>query len=162
MILEVRCGFQQLCLGYHVLVVWHASSASSFTSYIKFLVQMCVVLKPCKQLSDPIVMYLEYIAVPNRGYSLEPNIWREYFRNIKFPVFIGVLDYTVPDMGTDSHTFGLPNLAKIWLSPNCVFALTPPAPAGPVLPNLNHVHICSSKRTGGHSFGFYFSISAQK
>ncbi len=54
------------------------------------------------------------------------------------------------------------HLTIIWLRPNGVFALTPPAPAGPVFPNLNHVHIGCSGGTGGHSFGFYFSISTQK
>ncbi len=56
----------------------------------------------------------------------------------------------------DSH------LTIIWLSPKIVFALTPPAPADPVLPNFDHVRICSSGWPGGHSFGFYFSISAKK
>ncbi len=31
MLLEVRCRFQRICLGYHVLVVWHGSSLFSFT-----------------------------------------------------------------------------------------------------------------------------------
>ncbi len=43
-----------------------------------------------------------------------------------------------------------------------VFALTPPTPADSVLPNFNHVQICCSEGTGGHSFEFYFSISSQK
>ncbi len=57
----------------------------------------------------------------------------------------------------------LTHVTIIWLSPNGVFALTPPAPAGPVLPNLNHVHvhICCSEWSGGHSFEFYFHISPQ-
>ncbi len=53
------------------------------------------------------------------------------------------------------------NLTIIWLCPKIVFALTPPAPADPVLPNFNHVRICCLGWPGGHSFGFYFSISAQ-
>ncbi len=43
-----------------------------------------------------------------------------------------------------------------------VFALTPPAPADPTLPNFNYVQICCSEGTGGHLLEFYISISAQK
>ncbi len=49
------------------------------------------------------------------------------------------------------------NLAK----PENRFALTPPAPTDPVLPNFNHVRICCSGWPGRHSFGFY-SNSPQK
>ncbi len=41
------------------------------------------------------------------------------------------------------------NLTIIWLSPNIVFALTPPAPVDPVLPNFDHVRICCSGWPGG-------------
>ncbi len=70
----------------------------------------------------------------------------------------------IPLLTIGIYTLSYYNLAK-W---KCVhvnggaFALTPPVPVDPVLPNFNHVHIWCSEWIRNHSFGFTSAFLVKK